>query len=83
MSITVTKWMEVDVDVEMEDFDDDELIDELKLRKYSVYHQDERPPLDWDSISELADKVYWHARDHGQLNPDLRKLISELTGKIL
>ena len=76
MSITVSKWMEVDVDVELEDFEDDELIDELKLRNYSVYHKDERPPLDWDTIGELAEKVYWHASDHGQLNPDLRNLIS-------
>lgn len=83
MSITVTKWMEVDVDVEMEDFDDDELIDELNLRGYSVRDKDDGLPLDLDNIRELADKVYWQARDHGQLNPDLRKLISELTGKIL
>jgi hypothetical protein len=83
MSITVTKWMEVDVDVELEDFDDDELIDELNLRGYSVRDKDDGLPLDLDNIRELADKVYWQARDHGQLNPDLRKLISELTGKIL
>lgn len=83
MSVTVSKWMEVDVDVELDDFDDDELIDELKLRGYSVRHNSEGPVLDWDNIHELADKVYWQARDHGQLNPDLRNLISELTGKIL
>lgn len=83
MSATVTKWIEVDIDVEMDEFEDDELIDELNLRGYSVRHKDDGLPLDLDNIRELADKVYWHARDHGQLNPDLRKLISELTGKIL
>lgn len=83
MSVTVTKWMEVDVELELDDLDDDELIDELKLRGYSVQHEVDGPPLNWDTIRELADKVYWQARDHGQLNPDLRNLISELTGKIL
>jgi hypothetical protein len=83
MSTTVTKWIEVDIDVEMDDFEDDELIDELKLRGYSVQHNEDGPPLDMQYIRELADKVYWHARDHGQLNHELRNLVSELTGKIL
>ncbi len=83
MSATVTKWIEVDINVEMNEFEDDELIDELNLRGYSVRDKDDGLPLDLDNIRELADKVYWQARDHGQLNPDLRKLISELTGKIL
>lgn len=31
----------VDVDVDISDFDDDDLIDELKSRDYVVYHRDD------------------------------------------
>ena len=31
----------VDVDVELEDFDDDELVDELESRDYVVYHKND------------------------------------------
>ena len=31
----------IDVDVNLEDFDDDELADELERREYVVYHKDD------------------------------------------
>ena len=35
--VTVYKEVEVDVDIEMEDFDDEDLVDEIEKRGYTVY----------------------------------------------
>ena len=38
--VTVYKEVEVDVDVEMNDFDDDDLVEEIEKRGYTVYRND-------------------------------------------
>lgn len=44
----------VDVDVDLEDFDDDELVSELESRDYVVYHKD-------DERDDLLSKEDRHA----------------------
>lgn len=74
------KYVEVEIDV-TEEFDDDELIEELESRGYTVKTDDEA--ID-DENRSLAEVVYYQIRD-GKIQPtdELRKLIMELTPRIV
>ena len=69
-------YKEVEVEVDLDDFSDEELLQELKDRKLFLDEDDE--------INLLAEQVYWAIRD-ARLPPDdnLRSLIHLLTGRIV
>lgn len=56
-----TVYTEVEVDVDLKDFDDDDLIEELESRGLDLNTQ----YVDGDTMRELITKV-WHQRRMGQ-----------------
>lgn len=75
------KYVEVEIDV-TEEFDDDELIEELESRGYTVKRDD--GVIDYDENRSLAEVVYYQIRD-GKIQPtdELRKLIMGLTPRVV
>lgn len=50
----------VDVDIELDDFDDDELVDEMEHRGYQVFKEEREVEsfnqYDWQTLLELIDQ---------------------------
>lgn len=53
-----TVWTEVEVDVELDDFDDDDLIDEIESRGHMVIRKHGNHYYDEDSADGLLKKIY-------------------------
>ena len=54
-TITVSKevWVEVDVDVDLEDFDDEDLIEELEERGYAIAKDEGEDDQDFGNVAWL------------------------------
>ena len=53
-------YVTVDVDIELNEFDDDELVEEVKARGYTVFEQEEVKKFDmedWKLLLEIIDTV--------------------------
>lgn len=70
----------VEVRIDPKDLDSDWLIEILEERGFVII--DEDAVVDND-LREVAEKVYWQARDAGNASPELRELVYRITGKIL
>lgn len=73
------KYIEVEVD--LDDFATDDLIEEVESRGYTVTK--DIIALEQTDIRNTAEQVYWQIRDSGLASNELRELISHITGKIL
>lgn len=74
----------VDVDIDLSEFDDDDLIEEVQRRGHSVITGSSVWTEESDDmIRERAEKVYWQIRDGAEASAELRQLISHITGRIL
>ncbi len=71
-----TVYTEVEVDVSLDDFDDDDLIDELERRGKSLEVPD-------TSGTELVESIYYKRRLGQDYERELDNLIYLVTGKIL
>jgi hypothetical protein len=69
-----TIYKEVEVDVDLDDFDDDELIEEVERRRLGV-------DIATDNAKELIEKIY-HLRRRGRdYEQELDQLIYAVTGR--
>ena len=71
-----TVYTEVEVDVDLDDFDDDDLIEELERRGKGFEASGERP-------TELANQIWLKRRLGQDYQRELDELIYVATGKIL
>jgi hypothetical protein len=70
-----TVYTEVEVDVNLDDFDDDDLIDELQRRGRGF-------EVDAESPTELVDRIYQLRRNGGDYQRELDELIYVTIGRI-
>lgn len=71
-----TVYTEVEVDVELDDFTDDDLIDEMERRGLAA-------ELAESTATELIDVIYQKRRLGQDYNRDLDQLIYQVTGKFV
>lgn len=69
-----TIYKEVEVDVELDDFEDDELLDEIERRNLGG-------SVTAESVAELVDKIYHLRRQGRDYEQELDQLIYAVTGK--
>ena len=73
-------YTEVEVDVNLEDFDDNELIKELERRGLDYNTRG----VDADEMRELLEKIWLKRRTgHGNVDTELNALIYGVLGKIV
>jgi hypothetical protein len=72
----VTVSQEVDVEIDMEDFDTDELVEELQRRGKSG------STIDGESPMQLLQKIYLKRRTGQDYEQDLDNLIYESLGRL-
>lgn len=65
----------VDVDVDLDDFDDGELIDELRERGYSVESKDEVTALEDQILTLKDDFINWY--QFGMKNETFEKILQK------
>lgn len=75
-TICVTVDTTVDVDVDMEDFTDSDLIDELEERGFIIHDPDdyEDPMLNKEECELILDRVGWDAKPGTDLYSAIEKL---------
>lgn len=71
-----TVYTEVEVDVDLDDFDDDDLIEELERRGKGFEVRDQSP-------TELVNKIYEKRRVGKNFDSELDDLIYFVTGKFI
>jgi hypothetical protein len=69
-----TIYKEVEVDVDLDDFDDDDLIEEVERRRLGV-------DIATDDAKELIEKIYHLRRQGRDYEPELDQLIYAVTGR--
>jgi len=69
-----TVYTEVEVDVELSDFDDDDLIEEVERRRLGV-------DIATDDAKELVEKIYHLRRQGRDYEQELDQLIYAVTGR--
>jgi len=72
-------YKEIEVDVDLVDFDDDELIDELERRGLDYNTKG----VDGDSARELLEKIWQNRRENKPFDSELDSLIYTVLGKIV
>lgn len=73
-------YTEVEVDVSLEDFDDDDLIEELERRGLDYNTRG----VDADEMRELLEKIWLKRRTgHSNVDTELNALIYGVLGKIV
>lgn len=74
----------VDVDVDMEDFDDGELIDELEERGYRVYspNDPEEPLLSKHECEVVLNLIGWDQRPGSEMHSIVEKLSRMYYGRL-
>jgi hypothetical protein len=70
---TIYKDVEVEVDVDLDEFDDDELIEEVERRRLEVFAPDD--------AKELVEKIYHLRRLGRDYESELDQLLYAVTGK--
>lgn len=76
----MARWKYVEVEVDLNDFDSEDLAEELESRGYTVISRGENPPLDDDL--ELR-SMYETMKLGGDVNPQLVKYLCDKLGVIL
>ena len=72
-------YKEIEVDVDLEDFDDDELIEELERRRSDYNTKD----INVDAARELLEKIWQNRRENKPFGSELDSLIYAVFGKIV
>jgi hypothetical protein len=70
-----TVYTEVEVDVNLEEFDTEELIEELELR--------DALPTGHHNSKELVEQIYYHRQRGRDYESELQRLFYEVLGKIV
>jgi hypothetical protein len=71
--VSKTVYTDIEVDVDISDFETTDLIEELELRGI---------PID-DSMKEMVDKIYQKKRLNQNYEPELNELIYYVLGKFV
>ena len=79
MSKYKTVYTEVEVDVNIEDFDTEDLVEELENRGYK-YNTD---GVDADAMRELLTKIWQNRREGRAYDQELDQLIYGVLGKVI
>ena len=79
MSKYKTVYTEVEVDVNIEDFDTEDLVEELENRGYKYNEQG----VDADAMRELLTKIWQNRREGRAYDQELDQLIYGVLGKIV
>lgn len=74
-----TVYTEVEVDIELDSFDDDVLMDEIERRGLDINSK----YIDSDSVRELLTKVWIHRREGRDYQRELDQLIWYGIGKVV
>ena len=77
-----TTTVEVDVSIDLEDFDTDDLIDELEDRGYDVTYNAEEQDISGDYNKEILDQIYHLRRQNKDYQSELDTLIYNIVGRI-
>lgn len=72
----------VEVEIDLDDFRTDDLIEEVESRGFTVT-EDDCVNTTIEDVTAVAEQVYWQIRDGAPASPELRELVIQLTGKIL
>ena len=72
-------YREVEVEVNLEDFDDEELIEELERRRSDYNTKD----IDADAAREMLEKIWQNRRENKPFDSELDSLIYAVLGKIV
>lgn len=75
----VYRTVEVDVDIDLSEFDDDDLLDELESRGLDLNSK----YIDGDEVRNLLEKIYLNRRVGKDYQKDLDNLIYYALGKIV
>lgn len=75
-TVCVTVDTTVDVDVEMSDFDDSDLIDELEERGYKIFDEEDEtaPFLNKYDCELILDRIGWDAKPGSELAAAVEKI---------
>ena len=71
-----TVYKEVEVDVDLDDFEDDELLDEIERRNLGSNVSNE-------SVAELVDTIYHLRRQGRDFEQELDRLVYAVTGRVI
>ena len=71
-----TVYTEVEVDVDLDDFDDDDLIDELERRGKTL-------EVDGSNGTEIVEKIFELRRLGKNFDRELDELIYKVTGRVI
>ena len=77
-----TTTVEVDVSIDLEDFDTDDLIDELEDRGYDVTYNAEEQDISGAYNKEILDQIYHLRRQNKDYQSELDILIYNILGRI-
>lgn len=78
MSKSYTVYKEVDIDVELDDFSDDDLIEELEARGYAI--DGTSTP---ENNNELLTEIYHRRRQGRPFDQELDQLIYQILGRVV
>jgi len=71
--VSKTVYTDIEVDVDISDFETTDLIEELELRGIPIN----------DSLKEMVDKIYQKKRLNQNYEPELNELIYSVLGKFV
>lgn len=77
--VTRSIYTEVEVDVDLDDFDTDDLVDELKSRGYDY----EVEGVNGDDMRQLLEEIWYKRRLNRDYQNELDQLIWGVLGKII
>lgn len=72
-------YVTVDVDVNLDEFDDNDLLDEIKHRNLSIYNDS----VYFDQMTEIITAIWQKRREGGEYQKEIDDLIYYGIGKIV
>lgn len=73
------KYVTAEVEVDLSEFDTDDLVEELSSRGYDYNTVD----VDGDAMREILEQIWLKRRNHQNYQPELDQLIWGVLGKIV
>lgn len=83
-TVWVTVDTTVDVDVDINEFEDDDLIEELEDRRYKIFHENDEssPFLNKYDCELILDRLGWDAKPGSELEGAIQKIRCIYYGKL-
>lgn len=83
MGRTMTATVDVDVDIDLNEFNDDDLIEELEARGYKIFNEGEEnsPLLNKYDCELILDRLGWDAKPGDDLGNVIEKVRNTYYGR--